>query len=1550
MIKRFFYIFSTSLFILLSPTRGIRAEVMNDRMEAIERLQKAPPAFTYQASLRDAEGNPLANKAITLRLSIQAGESGVLQWQETQDITTDEFGMLSIHVGRGTRVDGLQSDFSSIPWTTADMYLKVELNQGQGFSDLGSNQLLSVPYAFAADNGLTLDQATKLANIPEGAEANVQGDWNQVDDSADDFIKNKPVIPSDVNELTDADGLLISGSTFSGSFNDLTDVPANLDTDLTDDFSGDYEDLMNKPTIPIDVNELTDVDGLFVTEPAFSGSFDDLTEVPANLDLDDTDDFSGDYEDLANKPVIPADINQLTDADGLLVSEPPFSGSFEDLTDVPANLDVDVTDDFSGDYTDLLNKPTDVTDLTTHSASELSDITDAGSGIVISGVERTKLTGIENGAQVNVQSDWSQSDGELDDFIKNKPTDVTDLSIHTASELSDISDSGSGIIISGDERTKLTGIDAGAQVNVQSDWNQSDVGADSFILNRPTNLSDFVNDLPNELPDQNTYSNGSFLKSDGSSAYWGDITMPDYSGVGTNSFIGGGNYNTVEGNAAATLGGIDLEANSYAEVAIGRLNTSAESTPELVNVAIAGAYGSSSSQDTWNTSDRLFSIGNGSIGSASPDVRASESDPLVSDLLKAKELLISGNDNELVVPLPSVNDTVRTDAMVVLKSGNTTINGSLTLTNGSSGVLPTTSFTFPRFDGQSGQVMKTNGYGTLSWQNAASYAGAGTNSFVGGGSSNNVQGASAATLGGNSLYANSFAEIAIGQLNTNVAGSASSWGSQDRLFSIGNGASVYVGGYYYGYGYGYYSGYWDTRRSDALVVNKDGSTTINGALTLTNGTSGQAPTSSFTFPRVDGVSGQVLQTNGSGQLSWNNITVPNYSGNGSISFMANHYGNYANGGFSTLFGRDNSIDADNASILGGRANRINGYSYYANIGGGQSNTIGYYDSHSVISGGQGNDVNASHTVIGGGKDNTASGFASTVGGGLSNSATGQGSTIPGGRYLSTSSYSATVIGHWNASTNGNSSSRIATDPLFVVGNGDGSASKSDAMVVLRNGNTTVNGQLGASGDVDFDSDANVDGSLTVSGLTIWDRNMPGPTPFTLPSSDGSAGQVLQTDGSGNVTWEDADGASYSGGGTGSFVSSASVAADGEFASAFGRLNSATGNYSNIPGGFGLNTSSYGATVIGHHNSTVGGTIDGQNSSDPLFVIGNGASLSNKNDAMVMLRNGNTDINGSFVANSLGVDGEFTLPTTDGNEPGQVLQTDGGGTVTWETLEIPDYSGSGNYSFVAGYTMFNSATGSMSTVSGGAYNYASSYAATVSGGGFNSASNYNAVVGGGRNNNASGKFSAIPGGLGLNTSSYSATVIGHFNTTTGGTSDSQVSTDALFIVGNGASGSSKSDAFVMTRDGDATLAGTLTQNSDERLKREITELDDNMLTKVNKLEGVKYKWNGLTPRDTSQVNLGLIAQEVEKLFPELVEDAENGYKSVNYIGLIPVLIEAIKELSAENSQLKRDNNLLTSNQEETSRRLATLEDQITNILKLMSVQAPDTGQSSAGKTE
>ena len=120
---------------------------------------------------------------------------------------------------------------------------------------------------------------------------------------------------------------------------------------------------------------------------------------------------------------------------------------------------------------------------------------------------KNKLDGIATGAEVNVQSDWNVTDNTSDAFIKNKPSIPTKLSDLTAdathrvvtdtekstwngkASTSTATTSANGLM-SKEDKTKLNGIATGADVSVQSDWNEVDSTSKAFIKNKPSLVTD----------------------------------------------------------------------------------------------------------------------------------------------------------------------------------------------------------------------------------------------------------------------------------------------------------------------------------------------------------------------------------------------------------------------------------------------------------------------------------------------------------------------------------------------------------------------------------------------------------------------------------------------------------------------------------------------------------------------------------------------------------------------------------------------------------------------------------------------------------------------------------------------------------------------------------------------------------------------------------------------------------------------------------------------------------------------------------------------------
>ena len=93
------------------------------------------------------------------------------------------------------------------------------------------------------------------------------------------------------------------------------------------------------------------------------------------------------------------------------------------------------------------------------------------------------------------------------------------------------------------------------------------------------------------------------------------------------------------------------------------------------------------------------------------------------------------------------------------------------------------------------------------------------------------------------------------------------------------------------------------------------------------------------------------------------------------------------------------------------------------------------------------------------------------------------------------------------------------------------------------------------------------------------------------------------------------------------------------------------------------------------------------------------------------------------------------------------------------------------------------------------------------------------------------------------------------------------------------------------------------SSDKRLKNNIQPIE-NPIQKINSIGGYSFDWNEEKQDIYKGTDIGVIAQEIEEVLPELVQTRENGYKAVKYDKLVSLLIEGIKDLSKEVDELKR----------------------------------------------
>lgn len=104
-------------------------------------------------------------------------------------------------------------------------------------------------------------------------------------------------------------------------------------------------------------------------------------------------------------------------------------------------------------------------------------------------------------------------------------------------------------------------------------------------------------------------------------------------------------------------------------------------------------------------------------------------------------------------------------------------------------------------------------------------------------------------------------------------------------------------------------------------------------------------------------------------------------------------------------------------------------------------------------------------------------------------------------------------------------------------------------------------------------------------------------------------------------------------------------------------------------------------------------------------------------------------------------------------------------------------------------------------------------------------------------------------------------------------------------------------------GDLWTLGSHSVTSDRRLKKNIRPLE-NALNKIRSIDGIYFQWNDKASwGDQETTHIGVIAQDVQEMFPEAVQEDKNGYLVVSLEALIPALIESVKELDAQNQSLR-----------------------------------------------
>lgn len=332
--------------------------------------------YVMTLTLKDQDGNTLGT-AQTIDLPLESVVvNGSYDSTNKKIVLTLQSGS-TIDIPVGDLISGLQSEITSSNMLDADL----------------------VDDSTSTHKFTTASDISKLAGIAAGAEVNVQSDWNQTTNTADDYIKNKPSLATVAT---------------SGAYSDLSGTPS-LATVAT---SGSYNDLSNKPTIPAaQVNsdwDSTSGVSKILNKPTLS-----------------TVATSGSYNDLTNKPTIPAAQVQsnwtqtTTTAVDYIKNKPNLatvatSGSYNDLSNKPSIPAAQVNSDWdaSSGVAQILNKPSLATVATSGSYNDLTNKP------TIPTVNNATLTIQKNGTNVQTFTANQSSNATANITVPTKTSDL----------------------------------------------------------------------------------------------------------------------------------------------------------------------------------------------------------------------------------------------------------------------------------------------------------------------------------------------------------------------------------------------------------------------------------------------------------------------------------------------------------------------------------------------------------------------------------------------------------------------------------------------------------------------------------------------------------------------------------------------------------------------------------------------------------------------------------------------------------------------------------------------------------------------------------------------------------------------------------------------------------------------------------------------------------------------------------------------------------------------------------------------------------------------
>ena len=310
---------------------------------------QAPEKFTYQAVVRNASNSLVANQNVSVRISIlQGSATGSAVYVETQTVTTNVNGLMTLSIGEGTEVSGT---FSGIDWANGPYFLKSEIDPDGGVSYTieSVQQLLSVPYALYANtagNGFSGDY-NDLTNTPDipTVPTNVSAFTNDAGYITMDSIPAIPTVPTNVSAFTNDAGYItmdsipaiptvptnVSAFTNDAGYITMDSVPAiptNVSTFVNDAGYITMDSIPVSQTVPTNVSAFTNDAGYITLD-----SIPEIPTVPTNVSAFTNDAGYITMDSIPEIPTVPTNVSAFTNDAGYITMD-----SIPAIPTVPANV------------------------------------------------------------------------------------------------------------------------------------------------------------------------------------------------------------------------------------------------------------------------------------------------------------------------------------------------------------------------------------------------------------------------------------------------------------------------------------------------------------------------------------------------------------------------------------------------------------------------------------------------------------------------------------------------------------------------------------------------------------------------------------------------------------------------------------------------------------------------------------------------------------------------------------------------------------------------------------------------------------------------------------------------------------------------------------------------------------------------------------------------------------------------------------------------------------------------------------------------------------